>query len=182
MSSRILKNSIPFFILFFLCLLLWHELFYGKPSELPSALIGEPVPDFRLPDLYDEKNWLTPGNFKGQVVLLNIWATWCYACNVEMDMLMQIKNNYHVPIYSIDYKDNPEDARKWLAQRGNPYNMTGMDKNGDTAIDLGVYGTPETFIISRQGKSVYRHIGVIDQHSWDTILYPLIQKYQQANA
>lgn len=173
-----LKNTIPFIILFGLLFLLWHELFYAKPSELPSALIGEPVPDFRLQNLYDPASFMTPNNFKGQAVLLNVWATWCYACGIESDMLMKIKNDYHVQIYSIAYKDNAEDAKKWLAKRGNPYAMTGMDDNGDAAIDLGVYGTPETFIISPQGKIVYRHIGVIDQENWDNVLYPILKKYQ----
>lgn len=173
-----LKNTIPFIILFGLCLLLWHELFYSKPSELPSALIGEPIPAFHLQNLNDPKSFMTPKDFQGHAVLLNVWATWCYACGVESEMLMKIKNEYHVPIYSIAYKDNADDVKQWLAKRGDPYVMTGMDNNGDAAIDLGVYGTPETFVISAQGKIVYRHIGVIDQQNWDNVLYPLLKKYQ----
>jgi cytochrome c biogenesis protein CcmG/thiol:disulfide interchange protein DsbE len=172
-----IKNIIPFVILFGLLFLLWHELFYSKPNELPSALIGEPIPDFKLPRLDNPNLYLTSDELHGRPALLNIWATWCYACGVESEMLMKIKNIYQIPIYGIAYKDNADDVKNWLAKKGNPYVMTGMDTKGDAAIDLGVYGTPETFIISPSGKIVYRHVGVIDQKSWDQVIYPILRKY-----
>jgi len=178
-SSKILKLITPFIILFALCGLLWRELFYARPSELPSALIGEAVPDFSLPDLYEPLKSFTPKDFNGRVALVNVWATWCYACALEQPLLMKIKEQYHVPIYSIDYKDNPKDAKQWLEKNGNPYVMTGSDLHGDTAIDFGVYGTPETFVISPAGKIVYRYVGAIDQNGWDEVLYPLIKKYEE---
>lgn len=180
--SQKLKQIIPFIILFILFGLLWRELFYSKQNELPSALIGEDVPNFRLSNLLLPDSTFTKKAFLGHVSLLNVWATWCYACALEQPMLMKIKDQYHVPIFSIDYKDNAEEAKKWLQQNGNPYVMIGSDRNGDAAIDLGVYGTPETFIISPAGKIVYRHVGVISQKNWDEIIYPLVKKYGAMNA
>lgn len=172
------KFLIPFIILFALLGLLWRELFYANPHEIPSALIGENVPQFSLPILTKENSFFTNKELVGHVSLINVWATWCYACAQEHDMLLKIKENYHVPIYSINYKDNQRDALNWLLQHGNPYVLTGSDKNGDVAIDFGVYGTPETFVISPQGKIIYRHIGAIDQATWDNILYPLVKQYE----
>jgi cytochrome c biogenesis protein CcmG/thiol:disulfide interchange protein DsbE len=177
-SGKIIKFTIPFLILFALCGLLWRELFYSSPGELPSALIGENVPAFSLPNLFDPMKSFTPSDFKGRVALVNVWATWCYACSLEQPLLMQIKEKYNVPIYSIDYKDNPKDAKEWLEKNGNPYVMTGSDLHGDTAIDFGVYGTPETFVISPQGKIIYRYVGAINEKDWNEILYPLIKKYE----
>lgn len=173
-----LKSAVPFLALFFLLGMLGYELFYAKPHEIPSPLIGENVPEFSLPTLGNSV--LTPRDFQGHVSLVNVFASWCYACTVETDMLMEISNNYHVAIYGINYKDKREDVQSWLKKYGNPYIKIGDDKNGDVAIDLGVYGTPETFIVSKQGKIVYRHIGVIDQTTWDNILYPMVQKYEAA--
>lgn len=172
-----LKIIFPFIFLFALFGLLWRELFYAKPHEIPSALIGEPVPAFSLENVFAPIKF-TQKNLMGQVALLNVFATWCYACGVEQPMLMQIKNEYHIPIYGIDYKDKKEDAKKWLDENGNPYVLIGNDYNGDVAIDLGVYGTPETFVLNKQGEIVYRHIGVIDQAAWDKVIYPLIKKLQ----
>lgn len=175
--TRKLKHVIPFIILFALLALLWRELFYAKPNELPSPLIGKTVPHFQLPNLFAPNLPFTPKELTGRVTLLNIWATWCYACAVELPMLMKIREEYRVPVYGIAYKDDPDEVKKWLHKNGNPYVMTGDDKKGDVAIDLGVYGTPETYVISSQGKIVYRHIGVITQSHWDEVLYPLIRKY-----
>jgi cytochrome c biogenesis protein CcmG, thiol:disulfide interchange protein DsbE len=175
--THIIKNVIPFILLFALVAILGRELFYAKPNEIPSPLIGEIVPTFTLPDLQASQKTFSNTDLLGQVTLLNVWATWCYACGIEMPMLMKIKNEYHVPIYSIAYKDNPEDAKKWLALNGNPYVATGDDRKGNTAIDLGVYGTPETFIVSKQGQIIYKHVGIINQQIWDEVLYPLVKKY-----
>ena len=169
----------PFLCLFLLFGLLFYELFHAKPNELASARIGDSVPAFKLATVYSPELSFTQADMQGKVSLLNVWATWCYACALETDMLMKIKTQYHIPIYSIAYKDHPLDVKKWLQEKGNPYLLTGLDTNGDTAIDLGVYGTPETFIIDNHGKIIYRHIGVINQSNWDHVLYPLIQQLIQ---
>lgn len=167
---------IPFLMLFGLLAFLGYELFHAKPYEIPSALVGEDVPNFHLPSLAGNGQVLSSSDLHGRTILLNVWATWCYACSIEHDMLMKISHQDHVPIYSILYKDQRGKGLSWLNEHGNPYVMTGDDSNGDVAIDLGVYGTPETFVISPAGKIVYRHVGAIDQDSWDNVLYPLIKK------
>lgn len=173
-----IKNVFPFFILFFLTGLLGWELFYSNPNQLPSALMGEAVPTFTAANIFPAQPSLTEKAFKGKVTLLNVWATWCEACSLEHNMLMKIKNTYHTPIYSLVYKDDVQKARSWLDENGNPYALTGNDNKGDIAIDFGVYGTPETFVINQEGKIIYRHIGVIDQKAWDEILYPMIKKLE----
>lgn len=175
-SKQTQQKIIPFITLFALIGLLAWELFYARPQELPSALIGEDIPAFTLPNIFPSHPDFQSTDIKTGVVLLNVWASWCYACNLEHEMLMKIKNQYHVRIFSINYKDNIQDATKWLAKNGNPYIITGEDTKGDAAIDLGVYGTPETFVI-RDGKIIYRHVGIIDEKSWNEVLYPLIKKY-----
>jgi cytochrome c biogenesis protein CcmG/thiol:disulfide interchange protein DsbE len=156
--------------------LLWVELFYFKPGEQPSALINQPVPAFELTDLLHAPQILDEKKLIGQVSLLNIWATWCDACLLEHAMLMKIKQDYHVPIYSINYKDDPQKVIAWLKAKGNPYQAIGLDQTGRAAIDFGIYGTPETFIINAQGKIVYRHIGVLNKQVWESILYPIIKR------
>lgn len=174
-----LKLTIPFLILFILFGFLYYELFHAKPNELPSALIGEPVPAFSLPLINNPAAALTQNQLKHHVTLLNVWASWCYACGLEHEMLMKISREYHIPVYSILYKDDPAKAAAWLHEHGNPFVMTGNDSKGDVAIDFGVYGTPETFVISPAGNIVYRHIGAIDQETWDKVLWPLIKKLEQ---
>jgi cytochrome c biogenesis protein CcmG/thiol:disulfide interchange protein DsbE len=171
-----LKFTVPFLILFCLLGMLWYELFFAKPNDIPSPLIGEPVPTFSLSTY--SNSILSPQDFQGHVSLLNVFASWCYACSLEADMLMKINHHYHVRIYGINYKDKQDDVESWLKKYGDPYLKIGDDKTGDVAIDFGVYGTPETFIISKQGKIVYRHIGVIDQTIWDNVLYPVVKKYE----
>lgn len=175
-----LKYVIPFVLIFALGFVFYHQLFYNQNEELPSALIGQPVPHFSLNDITRPQVKFSDTNLNGQVSLLNVWATWCYACSLEHPMLLKIKNEYHVPLYSIVYKDNVEDANNWLRTQGNPFILSGNDYTGDTAIDFGVYGTPETFVISKEGKIVYRQIGVINQKIWDEVLYPLIQNLNKS--
>lgn len=176
-----IKYVLPFLLLLGLGSILTHELFYSQPTEEISGLIGENIPQFKLPSLYDATRQFTPRDLTGQVALLNVWATWCSACKEEEAMLRKIRDEYHVPIYGITYRDDADKARQLLNQNGNPYVLIGDDKSGDVSVDLGIYGTPETFIISPQGKIVYRHIGVIDQKSWDEVLYPLVKKYAATN-
>lgn len=178
MTSRTVRNFIPFILLFALLSLLGRELYSATPKELPSALVGEALPAFNLPTLNSTSTHLKSSDLKGHVTILNVWASWCYACNYEHDMLMKIKQNYHVPMYGILYKDDAGTASSYLSKQGNPYVTVGDDSSGDTAIDLGVYGTPEMFIINPQGRIVYRHVGAVDQSTWDEDIYPLIKKYE----
>lgn len=176
-----MKYLIPIIILLGLFTLLWYELFYAKPNELPSALIGQKVPDFKLQDLSTTQQF-TAADLQGKLALLNFWATWCEACKEEHSMLLKIHSQYHIPIYAILYKDKAKDARHYLDSHGNPFQMIGMDDTGDIGIDFGIYGTPETFVINPEGMIVYRFVGAIDQNAWDNVLYPIIKQYQTHKA
>lgn len=166
----------PLVCLFALITLLARGLYVSHPGELPSALAGKDLPVFVLSNLIPGQASLSNQTLKGQVSLLNIWASWCHACVNEHEMLMKIKNEYHVPVYGILYKDESDIALRWLDQQGNPYELIGNDNKGDVAIDFGVYGTPETYVINAQGKIIYRHVGTLTQNVWDKIIYPLIQQ------
>ena len=176
--SQKAKNLIPFIILFALIGLLWRELYSAQSFEIPSSLVGDPVPDFQLPYLGDPQKQFTQKDLIGHVSLLNVWASWCSACEDEHAMLMKIKNKYHIPLYGIAYKDSTKDATDWLNSHGNPYLIVGNDSTGNVGIDFGVYGTPETFVINPDGQIIYRYVGAIDQSAWDNIIYPLIKQYE----
>ncbi len=118
----------------------------------------------------------TNKDFLGKVTIVNVWATWCHACATEYDMLLELAQDNQVIFYGLVYKDNPEAVKKWIAKYGNPYRMIAVDQTGDTAIDWGVYGTPETFIIDKKGVIRYKQIGPITADVWEQTLKPLIQK------
>lgn len=167
--------SLVFIILFVFIIIFYRALFYVKPHEIPSTLIGKPLPNFNLPAI-SPYNELSSNQFpKDQPVLINIFATWCNACQLEVPLLNKITTTYHVPIYGIAYKDQPQAVSDWLATYGNPYATVGVDTKGDVAIDFGVYGTPETYVINRQGNIIYRHVGLLDEKTWDQIIYPIIK-------
>ena len=172
-----MKKVAPFIILFAFLALLGRTLFYTNPDKLSYSLIGETIPNFQLPNLLFGQKFFNNKDLNNPVSLLNVWASWCYACKIEASTLMQIKEKYHIPIYGIAYKDAPNEVKTWLKKYGNPYQLIGDDKNGNIAIDFGIYGTPETFVIA-QGKIIYRHVGVLEQKTWETILYPLVKKYE----
>jgi len=168
------KFVMPFVFLFSLLGFLGWELFYSPSRELPSALVGQDLPSFTLPNVYSDKPALRSSLLQDDVSLLNVFASWCGSCQAEHAMLMKIKNAYKVRIFGIAYKDTPENVGAFIQKNGNPYVMIGNDSTGDIGIDLGVYGTPETFIV-RSGKIIYRHIGVLDQQAWDEKISPLLR-------
>lgn len=169
---------VPFTILFLLLSLLGREIFSASPGQITASLVGETVPSFNVPSLFSSQQHLTQNDLRGHVSLLNIWASWCSACALEHPLLMRIKNVYHVPLYGILYKDNSDDATAYLKNRGNPYTAVGNDESGEVSIDLGIYGTPETFVISPEGRILYRQTGAMDQTTWDVVIYPLIKNYE----
>ena len=139
------------------------------PQHLPSVKLGQALPDFSLPTLNGlnkgSDELLTPNAMRGQMVLLNVWASWCDACSQEQFFLMNLAQQ-GVAIYGLNYKDNTESATHWLAEWGNPYRMVGADMQGQVAIDLGVYGAPETFLIDKKGVIQYRHAGIMTADVW----------------
>jgi cytochrome c biogenesis protein CcmG/thiol:disulfide interchange protein DsbE len=168
-------RSILVFTPLIICLIIGIFLWRGlqlDPRELPSALLDKPLPAFALPDLLNPQQWVTHSDFAGSYSLLNVWASWCYACRVEHPWLMQLAGEGQIPIYGLNYKDEPEDALAWLQQWGNPYRRVAADLAGKLAIDLGVYGAPETFLIDADGIIRYRHVGVLTQEVWQSEFLP----------
>ena len=150
-----------------------------NPREVPSPLIGKPAPDFRLPRLDDPARTLGRDDLKGQVWLLNVWASWCVSCRVEHPLLVELARAKVVPMVGLNYKDKPEEARAWLAQLGDPYSVSIMDREGRIGIDFGVYGVPETFVIDRNGSVRYKHIGPVTSEVLQTKLLPLVRDLQR---
>ncbi len=150
------------------------------PREIPSVLIGKPVPKFSLPPVRGRALGLSSADLKGGVSIVNVFASWCVACREEHPVLMQMKREGLVPIHGLNYKDQPADAEKWLAEMGDPYTRTGADIDGRVAIDWGVYGVPETFVIDREGRIAYKQIGPVTPQLVDETLRPLIAKLRGA--
>ena len=146
------------------------------PSFVPSPLIGKPVPQFSLARLNDPDRFLSDADLRGQVSLLNVWATWCVGCRQEHETLNQIAELGDVPIYGLNWKDDTEQASAWLAELGNPYVASGVDADGKVAIDWGVYGAPETFLVDAEGIILYRHISPLSMEIWQTEFVPRINK------
>ncbi len=172
-----MKFAVPFVMIFLLLGVLWKELSSTRTTEFNEGIVGDKVPTFKL-DSLDGTNLVSNQNLNGQVTILNFFASWCSACRKEHPMLLKIKNEYHVPIIGIAFKDDPNDTKRYLSLEGNPYSQVGIDVNGDTAVDFGIYATPETFVISPDGNIIYKQIGAIDQATWDADIYPIIKKYQ----
>jgi cytochrome c biogenesis protein CcmG/thiol:disulfide interchange protein DsbE len=134
-----------------------------------------------LPPVRGRSLGLSSTDLTGEVSLVNVFASWCVACRDEHPLLMQIRQDAIVPVHGLNYKDQPADAARWLDERGDPYTRTGADVDGRVAIDWGVYGVPETFVIDRTGRIVYKHIGAITPAVWIQTLQPLIRKLQEAS-
>lgn len=175
-----LHYIIPFILFGLITLLLWRGL-HHDPHQLQSALINKSIPEFTYSNLLDPNNKITRQTLIGHVSLLNVWATWCITCHAEHSVLMDITQTNKVKIYGLNYKDEANSAKNWLTKYGNPYSQIIFDPQGTLAIDLGVYGTPETFIIDRQGIIRYRHIGAISPEDWKEKIEPLVRKWINAS-
>ena len=154
----------------------------GDPSRIPSVLIGHPAPRTDLPPLagLERDGKPVPGldsaDFEGQVTVLNVWASWCVPCRDEAPLLMTLAADSRVRVVGINYKDQPDNARRFLGRYGNPFAANGTDGNGRAAIEWGVYGVPETFVIGRDGRIAYKLIGPITPDNLDTVLKPAIEQ------
>ena len=164
-------------VLFLALAALLYAGLYRDPRVVPSPLVGKAAPEFALPDLKNPATQIALDNFKGQVTLLNVWATWCSGCRAEHPLLMRLAEQ-GVRIYGLDYKDNRNDALRWLQQYGYPYIANAFDETGRVGIDWGVYGTPETFVIDKQGVIRYKHIGPVTVDAINDTIMPLIQELQ----
>jgi len=152
---------------------------YQDPRTIPSALIGQPVPTFSLPPVKGRTLGLSSADLVGEVSLVNVFASWCVECRVEHPLLLRLKAGGIVPIDGIDYKDSPDDAARWLNTFGDPYTRTGADLNGRVAIDWGVYGVPETFVITKDGRIAYKQIGPLSSESLEGKILPLVKRLQR---
>jgi cytochrome c biogenesis protein CcmG/thiol:disulfide interchange protein DsbE len=155
----------------------------GDPSRLPSMLVGKPVPQAVFPPIdgletngRPEPGFASSDLAKGKVSVVNYWASWCAPCVEEHPYLEQLKTSANVDIYGVNYKDDPASARRFIGRYGNPYTAVGSDAQGRAAIDWGVYGTPETFVVNGRGEVVYKHVGPITAESLSTTLLPAIEK------
>jgi cytochrome c biogenesis protein CcmG/thiol:disulfide interchange protein DsbE len=149
---------------------------------LPSPLIGKPAPLFSLTDVSDPSRVVSNAAYKGQVYLLNVWGTWCGACRQEHEALLEISRQRVVPIIGLDYMDERGKARQWLEQLGNPYAAVAFDTDGRTAIDWGVYGAPETFLVDGQGRVLYKFISAMTPEVWQKEFLPRIEAARRGGA
>lgn len=162
--------------------LFWFRLGAGDPARIPSALIGRPAPQTKLPPLEGlvvngaQMAGLDPAEFKGNVSVVNVWASWCVPCHDEAPLLVQLAQDKRIRIIGINYKDSPDNARRFLGRYGNPFSAVGVDANGRAAIEWGVYGVPETFVVGRDGVIAYKLIGPITPENIDSVLKAEINK------
>ena len=181
-GRRRLLVLVPLLVFLGLVLLFLIRLYAGDPSRIPSALIGHPAPQTDLPPIagLDRNGAAVPGldvaSFKGAVTVVNVWASWCVPCHDEAPLLMQLSGDSRVRIVGINYKDKPDNARRFLGRYGDPFAAAGADRSGRAAIEWGVYGVPETFIVGRDARIAYKLVGPITPDNLNTVLKPEIEK------
>ena len=187
-QRRSLVMALPLIAFAALIALFWYRLGTGDPSRIPSALIGHPAPPTALPPLQGLVNdgapvpGLDPAIFKGKVSIVNVWASWCIPCHDEAPLLIALGRDKRLQLIGINYKDAPDNARRFLGRYGNPYGIVGVDGNGRAAIEWGVYGVPETFIVGREGTIVYKMVGPVTPENIDTVLKIEIEKALKARS
>jgi cytochrome c biogenesis protein CcmG, thiol:disulfide interchange protein DsbE len=173
---------IPLVVFLALAALFMYRLGAGDPSRIPSALIGRPAPSTNLPPIpgLERDGRPVPGldsaAFNGEVTVLNVWASWCVPCHDEAPLLLKLAADRRILVAGINYKDEVDNARRFLGRHGNPFVANGIDRNGRAAIEWGVYGVPETFVVGRDGRIAFKLIGPITPDNLDKALQPAIEK------
>ncbi len=163
-----------------LAVTLYQIRFEGRDvAEIPSPLINLPVPAFDLPPVVGRDKGLKSDDLIGKVTLVNFFASWCAPCQIEHPVLTELAAKGVVPVYGINYKDKPEDVRRWLDRLGDPYHRAGADLDGRAGIEWGVYGLPETFVVDSKGRIAYKHIGPIRPEDLDQTILPLVERLRQ---
>ena len=176
MKAKFLIPLVLFFVLVvFLAIGLNRD-----PHELPSPLINKIAPAFDIPQLSEPNKTFSPASMKGQVWVLNVWASWCVACREEHPVLVELAKSQMAPIIGLDYKDQRADALAMLASQGNPYLLSAFDANGRVGIDYGVYGVPETYVIDKAGIIRFKHIGPITPAVLNQKIYPLLSELKKS--
>lgn len=154
----------------------YYGLFYTNPRVIPTALKDKPVPDFALPPVEGRTLGLASADLKsGEVSIVNVFASWCVPCRVEHPLLMGMKDRAGVPIHGLNYKDAPRNAAQFLEELGDPYRRTGADRDGRVGIDWGVYGVPETFVVTKDGRIACKHIGPLTADDIASKIMPLVE-------
>jgi cytochrome c biogenesis protein CcmG/thiol:disulfide interchange protein DsbE len=166
---------LPLLVFVVLVVFLWRGL-SRDPREVPSPLVGKPAPAFQLPQLMAPDKQLSVADMKGQVWLLNVWASWCGPCRDEHPHLVAFARTKQVPLVGLNYKDSRNDALGWLKEFGNPYDVSLSDLDGRVGIDFGVYGVPETFVIDKGGVIRFKHIGPLTPEVLRTKIAPLLKE------
>ena len=177
MIKQRLRFLLPLLVFLIMAGFLARGLFID-PREVPSPLINKPVPQFELSLLDRPGSHFSSHDMLGQVWLLNVWASWCVSCRSEHPVLVQLSRQYDLPLYGLNYKDEPADAKAWLANLGNPYRLNAVDRDGRVGMDFGVYGVPETYVIDKQGMIRYKQIGAITHESLKQKILPLVAELQ----
>lgn len=183
-SKRVIMALLPLIIFATLAGIFAYQLLSGKDaSTIPSALIGKPAPDTELPPLEGlirdgvQLPGITSADFKGQLTLLNVWASWCAPCRQEHPVFMELAKDERFKLVGLNYKDQPDNARRFLGDLGNPYNAVGTDQAGRSTINWGVYGVPETFLIGSDGTILYKHVGPVTPKAVVEEILPLVEQY-----
>ena len=185
-SRRSWLMALPLIAFAGLAVLFAFRLGNTDPSRIPSALIGHPAPQTALPPLQGlladgaPVPGLDPAMFKGKVSVVNVWASWCVPCHDEAPLLTDIGHDKRLQVIGINYKDTPDNARRFLGRYGNPFHAVGVDGNGRAGIEWGVYGVPETFIVGPEGTILYKLVGPILPENIDAVLRPAIEKALKA--
>ena len=177
------KSPLRFVLPLAIFIVLAVFLFVGlglNPREVPSPFIGKPAPDFQLTQLAQPTQTFSPQQMRGEVWLLNVWASWCVACRIEHPLLVDLAKKNVIPIIGLNYKDKRDAALGWLGQFGDPYKLSIADGDGRVGIDYGVYGVPETFVIDKGGVIRFKQIGPITDEAWRTKILPLVQQLRQS--
>ncbi len=175
------KSALRFALPLVVFIVLAGFLFVGlglNPREIKSPFIDKPAPSFQLPQLARAEQSFSPSQMRGEVWLLNVWASWCVACRVEHPLLVELAKKDVVPIVGLNYKDKRDAASGWLAQFGNPYKLSAVDSDGRVGIDYGVYGVPETYVIDKNGVIRYKQIGPVTVEALETKILPLVKELQ----
>jgi cytochrome c biogenesis protein CcmG/thiol:disulfide interchange protein DsbE len=176
-----LRYLIPLGI--FLVLVVFLAIGLGRdPHEVPSPLINRAAPTFRLPQLKEPSKTFSAEDMRGKVWVLNVWASWCVSCREEHPLLLKYAETGAVPIYGLNWKDKREDALAWLGDLGDPYVLSVTDLDGRVAIDYGVYGAPETYLIDQNGMIRYKQIGAVTADVWQNKILPLVQQLNREGA
>ena len=165
----------------FIVLVVFLAIGLGRdPHEVPSPLINKGAPTFRLPQLKDPSKTFSAEDMRGKVWILNVWASWCISCRDEHPLLLEYARSGAVPIYGLNYKDKREDALSWLGELGDPYVLSAVDLDGRVAIDYGVYGAPETYLIDQSGTIRFKQIGPVTPDIWSQKILPWAQELNRS--